>query len=61
MTIAGRSSLRRDASWTIDPKRMFSDHHASLYETFNLQPHLIRQSTLRVLSSQRQLVSTRRW
>ena len=32
-----------------DPERTFSDPHAPLYDTFKLQPHLIRRPPLRQL------------
>lgn len=54
----GRSGFRRDGQCLVwgreptagrDPKRTFSDPHAPLYDTFNLQPHLLRRPPLRQL------------
>jgi hypothetical protein len=35
-----------------DPLRTFSDPHAPLYDTFNLQPHLIWRPSLRHLRAE---------
>ena len=43
------SPIRCFTESAIDPKRTFPDPHASLYDTFNLQPHLIRRPTQRHL------------